>query len=89
MVNPRLLDDDNVSSDAIKYHKVEAMKSTTQTQTSATSQSLSTLQLQPTIQSEPSTSQQASVEAIHNKDDITCHNAERPQNQNTYYSRGS
>jgi hypothetical protein len=80
-VNPRLLDDDNVSSDAIKRRKVEAVKSTDQMRTSATL-SRSQSQSQPTILSEPSTSRQASVEAVHNEDDITCHNAGRPKNPN-------
>ena len=84
-INPKLLDDDNVSSDAVKRRKGEASKSATraQTSTSAISQSSSGPQSsQPTIQSKPST-RQASVEAVHDEDDITCHNAGTPRNSST------
>ena len=85
-VNPKLLDDDNVSSDAVKRRKVEALKSTTRAQisTSATAQSSSRPQSsQPTAQSIPSTSRQASVEAVHDEGDITCYNAGTPRNSST------
>jgi hypothetical protein len=84
-INPKLLDDNNVSSDAVKRRKVEALKATTQSQisTSATSQSSSRPQSsQPTTQPKPS-SRQASVEAVHDDNDITCHNAGIPRNPST------
>jgi len=84
-INPKLLDDDNVSSDTVKRRKVEALKSTTRAQisTSATSQSSSRPQSsQPTTQSKPS-SRQASVEAVHDDNDTTCHNAGIPRNPST------
>jgi hypothetical protein len=85
-INPKLLDDDNVSSDAVKRRKVEALKSTTRAQisgTSATSQFSSRPQSsQPTTQSKPS-SRQASVEAVHDDNNTTCHNAGIPRNPST------
>jgi hypothetical protein len=79
MVNPRLLNDDNMSSDAIKRRKIEASKSTTKIQ--ITSQSLH--KSSPTTQSKPTTARQASVEAIHDDNNNTCHNAGSPKNPST------
>ncbi len=66
-VNPKLLDSDNMSIDAIKRRKVEAMKTVTQPQT----------------QPKPSTSQRVTVEEVEDNDDIGCSNAGTPTNPNT------
>jgi len=79
MVNPRLLDDDNMSSDAIKRRKIEASKSTARIQ--MTSQSLHGSS--PATQPKPTTARQASVEAVHDDDNSTCHNAGSPKNPST------
>jgi len=80
-VNPKLLDDDNVSRDAIKRRKVEASKTQTQSGTSQSSTNTSQPS-QPTTQPTPSTSQRASVEAV-DDDDVSCRNAGSPKKPNT------
>jgi len=85
-VNPRLLDDDNMSSDAIKRRRTEALKSVTQTQI-GTSQLESSNNVNSTTSStpqpKPSTSQRTSVEEVHDEDDVRVRNAGSPKNPNT------
>lgn len=79
-VNPRLLDDDNMSSDAIKRRKLAALKSSSRTQHEISGVSTS----QPTTQSTTqSTSRRASVETVHDDEDTACHNAGSPKNSST------
>jgi hypothetical protein len=73
-VDPRLLDDDNMSSDAIKHPKLEALKSSSRTQHEISGVGTS----QPTTQS---TSRRASVETVHDDEDMACHNAPRVDRQ--------
>jgi hypothetical protein len=76
-VNPKLLDDDNVSNDAIKRRKLEALKAKSVTQISAP-QALSNVS-----HSNSSTSRHASVEAVDDNENIHLPNAGSPKNPNT------
>ncbi len=71
--NPKLLDSDNISLDAIKRRKVEASKFSTHSTTGASKSS--SVQLSES-------SRQASVETVADKDDISRRNARRPKNPN-------
>jgi len=75
-INPRLLDDDNVSTDAIKRRKVVASKSVTKPSQFSNDAG-------PSTRVAPSTSRRASVEAVDDDDDGGCHNAGSPKNANT------
>src|SRR6266542_2739334 len=69
IVNPKLFNDDNMSNDAIKCRKLEALKaSKSVTQISA---------------SQASTSRCASVEAVEDNKNIHRPNARSPKNPNT------
>ena len=72
--NPKLLDDDNVSTDAIKRRKIMASKSDTQPSTQSSNNASTSTQVTP--------SQQASVEAV-DDDGAACHNAGSPKSANT------
>lgn len=78
-INPRLLDDDNVSIDAIKRRKA-ASKSATQT-TQASNSSNNPLPMQ-VMQQTPSASRRASVEAVDDNAEV-CLNAGSPKNGDT------
>jgi hypothetical protein len=85
-INPKLLNDNNVLSDAVPAPQSRSLEIcySSPTSTSATTQSSSRPQSsQPTTQSIPSTSRQASVEAVHDEDDIACCNAGTPRNSST------
>ncbi len=75
-INPKLLDDDNVSHDAIKRRKLEALKSGLRTQISTSQSSNNTSQ-------KSSTSRHASVEAVVDDEINDRHNAGSPKNPNT------
>jgi hypothetical protein len=75
-VNPRLLDDDNMSSDAIKRRKLEALKTTSQIQHEVGTSHAS----HPATQS---IGRWASVETVHDDEDTACHNAGSPKNSST------
>ena len=74
-INPKLLDDNNVSTDALKRHKLVASKSVTQPQSSNVAS--------PSARVTPSTSQRASVEVVEDDDDAGGHNAGSPKNADT------
>ena len=74
--NPKLLDDDNVSQDAIKCQKMQATSSLMIASTSNPDTASSSKQ------KSSRTSCQASVETVVDENDITCHNAEQPKNPN-------
>jgi hypothetical protein len=74
--NPKLLDSDNISLDAIKWRKVEASTQST----TGTSKS-SSVQLSESGSS-TKRSRQASVETVADKDDISHRNAGWPKNPN-------
>ena len=76
-VNPKLLDDDNVSNDAIKCHKLKALKAKSVTQISAP-QALSNVS-----HSNSSTSRHASVKAVDDNENIHLPNAGSSKNTNT------
>jgi hypothetical protein len=80
-INPKLLDDDNMSHDAIKRRKLEASKSVPRTQisTSQPSNNISNSTTQP----KSSTSRRASVEAVEDDEVINRRNAGTPKNPNT------
>jgi hypothetical protein len=71
--NPKLLDDDNVSQDAIKRRRMEVSIASTSNLNTASSSNNNLSQ---------TSTRQASVEAVADKDDTTCHNAGPPKNRN-------
>lgn len=75
-INPKLLDDDNMSHDAIKRRKLEASKSGLRTQISTSQSSNNTSQ-------KSSTSRRASVEAVVDDEINDRRNARSPKNPNT------
>jgi hypothetical protein len=75
-INPKLLDDNNVSTDAFKRRKLAASKSVTQPTQSSNDASSS-------ARVTPSTSQRASVEVVDDDDDAGGHNAGSPKNADT------
>ena len=70
-INPRLLDDNNVSTDAIECRKVVASTSVTQPGQSSNDTTSST-------RVAPSTSRQASVEAVDDDDARYCNAGDAP-----------
>jgi len=89
-MNPKLLDVDNMSEEAIKHRTLAASKSShinhppgeppgSKASTSASSLNNRPAQ-SPFINSSKASSRQASVENLDDKDDIICHNAGRPKN---------
>jgi hypothetical protein len=79
MTNPKLLDNDNVSLDAIKRRKLESLSSTLPT--ASTSNLETTLSAQPSrTSSSTNSSQQASVETVADEDDMPRRNAGQPKN---------
>jgi len=74
-INPRLLNEDNISKDAIKCRKMEV-----------TSSSLTISNPDTALSSKKKLSRtsapQASVETVADEDDITCHKAGQPKNRN-------
>jgi len=76
--NPKLLDGDNISQDAIKHRKMEASKTSSLT-TASTSKSSN---LDITMSSKTSSPRQASVETVADENNTTCHNAGQPTNPN-------
>jgi hypothetical protein len=82
--NPKLLDDDNISQDAIKRRKTEALK--TSSSTTASTSKVSDLNTTSVKSSRTNLSKtptrQASVETVADENDITCHNAGQPTRPN-------
>jgi hypothetical protein len=79
--NPKLLDDDNMSLDAIKRRKMETAKSSSLTTASTSKSSLDTLSSGQSSKTKSRASRQASVEVITDEDD-TCSNAGPPKDPN-------
>lgn len=79
-INPRILDDNNMSSDAIKRRKLEALKSTSQSTSQSQHEIGTSHASQPATQS---TGRQASVETVHDDEDTACRNAGSPKNSST------
>ena len=75
-INLKLLDDNNVSTDAFKHCKLAALKSVTQHTQSSNNASSS-------AQVTPSTSQQASIEVVVDDGGAGGHNARSPKNADT------
>jgi hypothetical protein len=79
-INPKLLDEDNVSTDALKRRKLTASKSVTQSTQSSNDTS-------PSARVTPSTSQQASIEVVDDDDDAGGHNAGAQKMRTLFWSQ--
>ena len=84
-INPKLLNDDNMSLDAIKQWKMALSSSALPpsllaTSTSKSSNLYSKTSPQSSKSSSTTPSQQASIETVANEDDMSCRNAGWPKN---------
>jgi hypothetical protein len=79
--NPKLLDDDNISADAIKRRKLESSKSSSLTTPGTSKNSnLDTISAAQSSKTSSESSRQASVECVEDEDDTSRHNAGPPKN---------